>query len=235
MTLTVNSRFLDKKKEGYVVSALIVNEDLVVELNAPLIVIGDMFIAGRLLSSVDIEVGKTFVCVGQVESRTLDIKGEAVFKGKANINGSLRTGKKLIAQNIDVSKNIVSNDSIYITGRENSVKSMVANSFLMVCGNLTVKDKIGAGTGIDIRGQLKCEGRMKVSGIEVFEYGRVSFGNIAFNLYGNNMILLHLAGKPTKLIVNYNNMLEKDGYKKEEIEAVDSARDILAFVPLPFK
>lgn len=215
--------------EGHLLSSLIINDDLKIDLDDRLIVSNDIFVSGSLVSNVSIQAGRNVVVNGSSSTRGISANGNIKIMGPSVVNdGSIATPKTIILTKSSVGKNILCK-SLFCAGDLEIKGDGSASSRFVVGGKLTAGGKIAAGEVFDVKGQVCSLGRLKVMGIEVFEYGRLSFGKTIFHVFGENSVVVaeDYEGKIVSS-PNLNNYIQDAlGKDESDLSEIDSSAIML--------
>lgn len=194
MVINKNNRYLEEKEDHYVMSNLFVNDDLTIELDKRLHVVGNVFIAGGLTKGT-ISADGTIVIYGLVQCDSL--QGHKIAcHGQAFIEKDIVVTESLLMNNASIKGTVVSNGNIIFNKDSFISGNISAKDILVAKGSLGVSGNIAAGTLIDIHNSFRCGGEMRVMGRTFTEYGRLSTGeetiiladNMGFVINGNYVV-----------------------------------------------
>ena len=86
--ITRNSKYLVHTETHYVITTLVANDDLEVDLDKPLEVSSDLFVAGNVRSNVDLSVEGKAIIKGNFSGKTLAAKKGIVIVNAKNYHSS---------------------------------------------------------------------------------------------------------------------------------------------------
>jgi cytoskeletal protein CcmA (bactofilin family) len=154
-------------------SSLIVNDDLTIDLDKPLQVSGNLFVAGTVHSNSTLSIDGTAVVNGNFIGKTLAAVGGIQIQASLELSGSLRSNKKVIIGVGRVTGDIVINRSLFVS-RGLDVQGDVAIGETLQLGSFsTFNGLLVAGILIDAKDAFTCNGSVKLAGNIVETYARI--------------------------------------------------------------
>jgi len=222
--ITKYNKYIVKKENHYLIHSLIANDDIIVDLDMPLEVSGDLFSAGSVQSNVDLSIDGKAVIGGGYSGATLAARKGIRIVLTCSSTGSVRSDRAIdLLGKASIDGSLISNTKIsthgyLIVGNDISAgEAMVANNFFVVHGSIVV------GMKLDAKDSFACNGTVKVAGVEISSYARVCLNDKVFIKAGNTLNI-YSEGREEDVVVNYENR-QKELLKKKptDLEAIEVA------------
>ena len=183
--LNPTSKYITKHDDHYSIDLLNVNDSVTIELDMPLHVPGDMFVAGTVNTTSDISVAGPIRIQGHLWGHTVASKTKIVVVGVIGLQGSLRSGGSIIAlDSVNLGGNLLADKKISVCGNLTLAKSISAKEILIVNGDIHCDENIAVGLVFAPEGIVVCGGEVKVAGMAVDKYAVVKNNNGTFILMG---------------------------------------------------
>jgi len=202
--ITKHNKYIVKKESHYFIHSLIANDDIVVDLDMPLEVAGDLFSAGSVQSNVDLSIEGKAVIGGGYTGATLAAKKGIQIVLTCSSTGSIRSDKAIkLLDKASIEGSLMSNTKIstygylIVGGDVSAGEAMTANSFFVVYGSLV------AGMKLDAKDSFACDGVVKIAGVPVDTYARVCLNDKVFIKTGDT-VNSYSAGSEDEVIVSYD-------------------------------
>ena len=217
LKLMSNNRYIVKTEEGYSISSLVVNDDMIVDLDEPLFVSGDMMVSGSIQSNTPIKVDGRIIVIDGIDGVSLNGLGHIEIKGRASLSGSIMSDGAMLLSSSEIGGNVMSGKSVISTGRLKIAGDISAGDRLLVAGSMSVIGRTVVGRSLDIRGALSAGGEVKLMGTKIASYGRITVGTTTIIIADDILITENVHGTITNSL-NYRDVIEElKGKKKEDL------------------
>jgi len=213
-TILKTNKYISKNKDHYTISSLIVNDDLYVNLDMPLSVLNDLFVAGNLKADNDISIEGRTLINGTFSGKSLASKKGIVIRQNSLVSGSLRSDNHITVEGLRISSDIVTNKSFVASGQVDSKGNMAAGETIVLSKFSSFKGSIVAGLMIDAKESFSCGGKVKIGGMIVNTYARICVSDAVFIKTGEILNGYH-RGKKFDTIPDFSEDIKRRISKKE--------------------
>lgn len=211
LKITKSNQYLSFNNGRYLMSSLIVNDNVMVDLDFPLDIGQDVFIAGELTSKVEIEAKGSILVNGGFFGTTLVAGKSITIRGESNFSESVRALNTISLEKSTVRGNIISNQDVKVHGDLDCEGNIAAGAKAVFYDKCIVGGRLVAGELIDARSSFSVKGNVKMYGFEFSKYARICYDGIVFVLSDD---FIQVVDK--NRVFNINEKLEKIASKRPE-------------------
>lgn len=188
MILTKNYDYIEDKGDHYLISSLVVNDDLEIDLDKRLHVSTNLFVAGRLSTGITIVADGNIVIHGEavaegIQANIISIMGKVLIKNNVMAKGTIQIWSGTIGGSV------ISNEKITFIGNVVVSGDISGRDIIVAKSNLSVSGDLSAGSLLDVSGDFVCDGEARVLGKEIKSYGRLN-GNEYTLIVADDILLM---------------------------------------------
>lgn len=206
MILTKENDYIVDRDDHYSISILNINDSLQVELDKRLHVEGDAFIAGDL-SCKDLVVDGTLVVNGNVSANSIQANEIYLMRNSSiedNLVGraNIQIGRSIVKGSIISNGNLLAVSDITVLGNTSVAVTFIAKGKAKFSGSLAV------GALLDAHYSFECNSEVKIAGILVTEYGRISDGKYVY-VITDTIMSIGVSNGAADIFENINTKIEE--------------------------